>query len=90
LHGTRELELANLVTANNVDVVALSEAEVPASKAQFSLNGFTTFCPLVKPGEKTRVMLLVSQDKRQTGKRVPVRQVHVGVGTVGLKRDAQR
>jgi hypothetical protein len=62
LHGTRELDLANLVTANDVDVVALSEAEVPASEAQFTLDGFTTFCPLVKPGEKTREMLLVKTD----------------------------
>jgi hypothetical protein len=62
LHGTRELDLANLVTANNVDVVALSEAEVPASEAQFTLDGFTTLCPLVKPGKKTRVMLLVKTD----------------------------
>jgi hypothetical protein len=62
LHGTRELDLANLVTANGVDVVALSEAEVPASKAQFTLDSFTTCRPLVKPGEKTRVMLLVKTD----------------------------
>jgi hypothetical protein len=58
LHGTRELDLANLVMANDVDVAALSEAEVPASEAQFTLNSFTTFCPLVK----TRVMLLVKTD----------------------------
>jgi exonuclease III len=62
LHGTRELDLANLVTANNVDVVALSEAEVPVREAQFTLDSFTTFCPLVKPGKKTRVMLLVKTD----------------------------
>jgi hypothetical protein len=58
LHGTRELDLANLVMANDVDVAALSEAEVPASEAQFTLNSFTTFCPIVK----TRVMLLVKTD----------------------------
>jgi hypothetical protein len=62
LHGTRELDLANLVTANDEDVVALSEAEVLASEAQFTLAGFTTFCPLFKPGKKTRVMLLVKTD----------------------------
>lgn len=62
MHGTRELDLANLVTTTGVEVVALSEAEVPAGAAEFALDGFTTFAPLVKPGEKTRVMILIKTD----------------------------
>jgi hypothetical protein len=59
LYGTHDLDLVNLVVINNVDVVALSETELPASAAEFAIADFTSFYPIVNPGAKTRVLLLI-------------------------------
>jgi hypothetical protein len=55
----KELALSNLLAANKVDIMAVTEVEIPASAAPFSISGYVTFSPTVKPGEKTRVLLLV-------------------------------
>jgi hypothetical protein len=61
--GTKELALSHLLVSNNVDVAVITETELPAPSAVvFSINGYTTYLPLVLPGAKTRVLTLVKSN----------------------------
>jgi hypothetical protein len=55
----RELALANLLAVNDVDIASITETELNASSPLFEMDGYTTFAPLVDPGAKTRVLLLI-------------------------------
>jgi hypothetical protein len=54
--------VANLAEINNKYVVALSEIEVPATAAALAIDGYTLFCPHIKKGDKTRVLILVTTE----------------------------
>jgi hypothetical protein len=62
LHGARELDLSNLLAATDADVAALSEVEIPATSALFTVDGYASFYPLTKENEKTRVLFLVKTE----------------------------
>jgi hypothetical protein len=61
--GTKELALSHLLVTHNVDLAVITETELPAPSAVvFSINGYTTYLPLVPPGVKTRVLTLVKSN----------------------------
>jgi exonuclease III len=62
LHGSRELDLVNLLTATAADIACLSETEIPAESAPFAVDGYSTFYPLLKKGAKARVLILVKNE----------------------------
>ena len=58
--SSKENSLGHLLVTHEVDVAIITEAELSVSLApNYALSGFTTFLPLVKKGEKTRVVALV-------------------------------
>jgi hypothetical protein len=61
--GTKELALSHLLVTHDVDVAVITETELPAPSAVvFSINGYTTYLPLVPPGVKTHVLTLVKSN----------------------------
>jgi hypothetical protein len=54
-----EFALVNLLQSNGVDVMAISEAKIPASAVEFAVDGYVTFYPMTPASEKTRVIVLV-------------------------------
>jgi hypothetical protein len=62
---SRKLALCNRLAANTVDntvdVMAVTEVEIPASSAPFAMAGYVTFCPTMQPGKKTRFLVLVQE-----------------------------
>jgi endonuclease/exonuclease/phosphatase (EEP) superfamily protein YafD len=61
--GTKELALSHLLVTNDVDVAVITETELLAPSAMvFSINGYTTYLPLVLSGVKTWVLTLVKSN----------------------------
>jgi hypothetical protein len=59
LSGSRELALAYLLDNNSVDVMVVTETEIPDLSAPFATAGYVTFFLLVRAKEKTRTIMLV-------------------------------
>jgi exonuclease III len=53
-----ELALGHLMTANAVDIVAITEVKLEADST-FAVDGYVTFSPQVGVAAKTRVLLLI-------------------------------
>jgi hypothetical protein len=54
--------MLNLLKSNDISVAVITEAEVPTSMGTFDVDGYSTFLPLVDPGDKYRVILYVRKD----------------------------
>jgi hypothetical protein len=48
-----------VLETNDVDIACITETELAATAPTFEVMGYQTFSPLVDPGTKTRVLLLV-------------------------------
>jgi hypothetical protein len=60
------LAISNLLAANDIDIAAITEVEQRADSTEFAVDGYVTFSPLVRPGAKTRVLVLVGRDSEVT------------------------
>jgi hypothetical protein len=57
MNGGRDLALANLLNANEIDIAVVTETELPRQVAPFALDGYTTF-ETISNGKK-RVLTFV-------------------------------
>jgi hypothetical protein len=56
LRNGRELVLSHLLAANNVDIIIVTETEIPAdSRDVFNMDGYTSFLPGVGPAQEGQV-----------------------------------
>jgi hypothetical protein len=88
----RELALSNLLVANDVDVMIITEAEIPAgSQGNFNVEGYTSFLPhtsyLLKTA-KYRVVAMVWSALATSAKLRPD-LMHVSVQLVWVQLDIQ-
>jgi exonuclease III len=92
LCSSRELALLNLLTANNVDVGIVTEAEIPASgHKDFNVEGYHSYLPnasdLLKSA-KYRVMALV-RSALATSTKIRLNLMHAAVQSVWIQLNLQ-
>jgi hypothetical protein len=88
--GTKELALLDLLVTNNVDVVVVTEAEVPTYRGAFDLAGYVAFFPAVPNGDKYRVIVYVRCDVAlATDARLATDIMSEGLQAVWVRLDAR-